>query len=269
MSKSIPYTYLLGWTKTNMWYYGVRYREKANPNELWNTYFTSSKHVKKYREIFGDPDVIQIRKVFDSKQKALLWENKVLRRLKVVKKTYFLNRTDNKAICPERSRYGASKKKSEKMKNKLKKYYEEHGGHNKGKKASSETKEKMSASRTGLIIINNGEIEKRIRKGEEIPNGFTKGRLRGKITINDGINIKRIDKNEEIPPGYVRGGLKASNKTKEKMSKAHRGRTPHNKNKRFYNNGIEEKLIPLGEKIPDGFVKGVIDKKKFRPENSL
>ena len=40
-----PYTYLIGWTNYDMWYYGVRYTKDADPNELWKKYFTSSKHL--------------------------------------------------------------------------------------------------------------------------------------------------------------------------------------------------------------------------------
>jgi len=44
----IPYTYLIGWTSTNKYYYGVRFAKNCNPSELFITYFTSSKHVKNY-----------------------------------------------------------------------------------------------------------------------------------------------------------------------------------------------------------------------------
>ena len=62
-----PYTYLIGWTKYNVWYYGSEtgFKTKiANPSNLWKTYFTSSKYVKQYREKYGEPDIIEIRKVF-------------------------------------------------------------------------------------------------------------------------------------------------------------------------------------------------------------
>jgi hypothetical protein len=59
-----PYTYLIGWTKHNKWYYGCQYangQRVANPSNLWTTYFTSSKHVKECRELYGEPDVVQVR----------------------------------------------------------------------------------------------------------------------------------------------------------------------------------------------------------------
>lgn len=90
----IPYTYLIGWTTYNKWYYGVRYRKGCHPDDFFKKYFTSSKHVKKFIEQYGLPDIIQIRKTFDNKEKALLWEHKVLKRLKVTYNEKWLNKTD-------------------------------------------------------------------------------------------------------------------------------------------------------------------------------
>lgn len=89
-----PYTYLIGWSSLNIWYYGVRYSKKASPSDLWVKYFTSSRHVSEFRKIHGEPDIIQVRKVFSSQKKAQEHEFKVLRRLKVTKSDKWLNRTD-------------------------------------------------------------------------------------------------------------------------------------------------------------------------------
>jgi len=94
---AIYYTYLIGWSKLNRWYYGVRYAKDAHPNELWMRYFTSSKVVKKFVEINGEPDVIEIRKTFDSPSKARLWESRVLTRMRVSSDNRFLNITTNAA----------------------------------------------------------------------------------------------------------------------------------------------------------------------------
>ena len=93
----IFYTYLIGWSHCNKWYYGVRYSKNSNPDELWKTYFTSSEYVTEFRELNGEPDVILIRKQFDDPQKARLWEHKVLKKMKVVDNKNWLNKTDN--IC--------------------------------------------------------------------------------------------------------------------------------------------------------------------------
>ena len=78
------YTYLIGWSKYNKFYYGVRTAKNCNPKELFVSYFTSSKYVKKFIKQFGNPDIIQIRKTFNDKLKALEWEEKVINRLNMV-----------------------------------------------------------------------------------------------------------------------------------------------------------------------------------------
>jgi len=80
-SKTIPFTYLIGWTTHNKWYYGVRYANNCQPADLWNSYFTSSTIVKDFRKNHGEPDIILIRKTFKSKQDAIIWEGKILSRL--------------------------------------------------------------------------------------------------------------------------------------------------------------------------------------------
>jgi len=92
-SKSIyiPYTYLIGWSNHNKWYYGVRFARDCNPNDLWKTYFTSSKVVKAFRKKHGEPDIIQIRKTFSDYKESCLWEAKVLKRMKVTSKDMWLN----------------------------------------------------------------------------------------------------------------------------------------------------------------------------------
>jgi len=92
------YTYLIGWSKLNKFYYGVRYSKYAKTDDLWVTYFTSSKVVKTYREKFGEPDVIEIRKKFDCAKKAQLWEHRVLKKLLSSNRELWLNATDNIAI---------------------------------------------------------------------------------------------------------------------------------------------------------------------------
>jgi hypothetical protein len=108
---TVYYTYLIGWSEKNRWYYGCRYGKKCNPAELWKTYFTSSKHVKNFRENNGEPDVIQIRKIFNDSKSCRDWEHKVLRRMKVTRNDKFLNKTDNISISPESSALGSLKQR--------------------------------------------------------------------------------------------------------------------------------------------------------------
>lgn len=93
------YTYLIGWSDQNKWYYGSRIGNKLPPKEdLWSKYFTSSKYVKQFREEHGEPDVIQIRKTFNCKVKCRLWEEKVLKKLQVTKISKWLNK--NHSFAP-------------------------------------------------------------------------------------------------------------------------------------------------------------------------
>lgn len=127
---SIPYTYLIGWSKYNTYYYGVRYSASCNPDELWKTYFTSSKYVKHFFAEHGAPDIIDVRKTFTDSQSARMWEHKVLRRIKAVYRLDFLNKTDNISISRELAAH----------------FGKENGMY--GKKHSVQTLEKMRGSKT-------------------------------------------------------------------------------------------------------------------------
>lgn len=98
---NIPYTYRLKWSKTGMNYYGVRYSTKCHPSDLWVTYFTSSSYVQDYVNKNGNPDIIEIRKIFHGENRvnlARLWEHRVLKKLNVINRTDYLNKTDNKSV---------------------------------------------------------------------------------------------------------------------------------------------------------------------------
>lgn len=102
MSKSTtPYTYRIGWSASNLFYYGVRFAKGCEPKELWIKYKTSSKYVKEAFERLGDPDIIEVRKVFQCSDSARDWEHKVLRRLGAKDRDDYLNQTDNKSISRE------------------------------------------------------------------------------------------------------------------------------------------------------------------------
>lgn len=97
-----PYCYLIGWTKQNLWYYGRRTAEDCHPSEFWKSYFTSSKQNKSNtaqtvdtcRHEYGEPDVIEIRRVFSDIVSCRSWENSLLTRINAAKNPKFLNRTN-------------------------------------------------------------------------------------------------------------------------------------------------------------------------------
>lgn len=77
-----PYTYRIGWTEHDIYYYGVRWgnSQKEPEQDLWVKYFTSSSDVPILREKLGEPDLIEIRQRFDSKHAARYWEKEVMQR---------------------------------------------------------------------------------------------------------------------------------------------------------------------------------------------
>ena len=93
-----PYTYRIGWSGTGIYYYGVRYAKDCHPDDLWVTYFTSSKHVKHYAEKHGDPDVLEIRRTFNSVEDAHEWEHQAIKRAGLVENKSYLNHTHNRAF---------------------------------------------------------------------------------------------------------------------------------------------------------------------------
>lgn len=203
------YTYLIGWSDRQCFYYGVRYARGCHPSELFVTYFTSSKKVRAIHSELGEPDVIQIRRKFDDISRARNWEHKVLRRIKATTHPKLLNQTDNKSICPEASLRGATKPRSESFKQKCRGRLSPR----KGKSSSDLTRAKQSIThkRRG-VWYNNTTVEQKFPLDQQPP-GFTRGRIyklpsrkgikdsaetrakksanqKGRIAWNKGINMK-------------------------------------------------------------------------------
>ena len=86
-----PYTYLIGWSRHDLWYYGVRWAKGCDPSDLWSTYFTSSNRVAAKRAELGEPDVIKVQKVFSEGSAARGWEERVIRRMNCVRSPRWLN----------------------------------------------------------------------------------------------------------------------------------------------------------------------------------
>jgi hypothetical protein len=93
-----PYTYYVGWSSLDKWYYGVRFAKGCDPSEFWVKYFTSSKEVKILREKFGEPDIIKLDKLFTDANEAREYEHKILKFLEADKNDKWLNKTCGK--CP-------------------------------------------------------------------------------------------------------------------------------------------------------------------------
>lgn len=132
MSSTIPFSYHLYHIPTQKHYYGIKFSKGCNPNDLWTTYFSSSKLVKHLIEEYGaDSFDVSIRKVFLTPQDALLWEHKVLRRLNASARDNWLNRHNGG------TKFRAPLHHSDKTKNRLRQKTT-------GIKRSSATKSKQS-----------------------------------------------------------------------------------------------------------------------------
>lgn len=86
-----PFTYLIGWSAKNIWYYGAKYSKGCRPSDLWTTYFTSSKNVHEFVKQFGAPDIINVRRVFNTISACRKWEAGVLLRINAATNDRFLN----------------------------------------------------------------------------------------------------------------------------------------------------------------------------------
>lgn len=200
-----PYTYLIGWSHLDKWYYGVRYAKGCHPDDFWTKYFTSSKSVQTLRESEGDPDVIQIRHTFDCPDKARMWENGVIQKMKLHQNNRFLNQCAYPAMSHE-----AMAKRTPWCKGKTGVWFH-----------SEETKKKMSLNRLGKP---NTGVSKSL-----IGNTRTKGRK----WYNDGENEGLFFSNN-TPKGWSRGrilNMKGKNRlpktesAKRKMSEAAKNRS--------------------------------------------
>lgn len=103
---------------------------------------------------------------------------------------------------------------------------------NKGTKPTEYTKQCSSKIHKDCVWYNDGEREYQIKKGEIIPDGLKKGRLKN-----------------PFPP---QKGKKKNKESVEKMANSKR-------NQIWFNNGLIEKMYnPNTQKIPQGFIKGRI-----------
>ena len=191
------YTYLIGWSNLDIWYYGVRYAQvkRKQDYDLWVDYFTHSKPVKHMRAFVGEPDVIHYDKIFDSIDEARKYEYKVLQEHKVTKSKNWLNKHDGK------SPNNKGRKRSNKFKQKLSKT-------RKGMKPSTETIEKIKNSLKGK------------RTGKNNP-------MYGKIGKNNHNYGKKLTKEHKEKISKIHKGKILSKETKEKMKHSHMGEKNH------------------------------------------
>ena len=216
MKTTIPYTYLIGWTKHNLWYYGVRFAKGCNPNDLWVKYFTSSEVVSNTRVALGEPDVVQVRKQFLTEVDAKRWEDKVLSSIPSNQRQYWLNQTFSSfkgVVFTEtiRKRIGEKSKGREckpETRDKISKSLT-------GIKRSEETKLKCSEHRrrviaqqgnAGLKSMHTEEVKQKVREKNRIRNKENPAN-KGRIWICNGTERKMI-KPEDFESYELKGWIK-------------------------------------------------------------
>lgn len=253
------FTYLLGWSKFDKFYYGVRYKDGITDDCLCTTYFTSSKYVQKFIEKNGLPDIIQVRKRFNCKLKARKWEDKVIIRMKMIHSDNWLNKSNANSFRDIAMDNDIKRKISESKRGKKIGRYYNNGviskifkddemipeEWTKGKVATEKVKAHMKKLNSSLTT------EKRKIAGEKCSKK-TKGK---KKPEGHGANISKATKGVSKPWQKGENNVSHRPEVKEKISKAKKGKPL---NGTMYNNGIENKFIRYGEEIPSDFVKGRI-----------
>lgn len=204
MISHIPYTYLIGWTNHNSYYYGVRYKQGCHPGDLFVTYFTSSTTVHNNLVKWGFPDIIQIRQTFNDAKKAVKWEARALRRLKILYSDKWLNASVGGAfVFTDEVRHKMSvakkgKKKSKETCHKMSEYSKNRSEEHR-RKLGEATRGKKKRPRTE-------EHRRKISESNKNPSEETRRKLSEAAK-------KRVQKQREM-------GFKVSEETRRKMSES-------------------------------------------------
>lgn len=248
------YVYLIGWSKHNLYYYGLRHARGCKTSDLLKgVYRTSSKKVQKFWKNNGPPDIIQIRKTFECIERAKVWEHKVLRRMKASKRKDFFNQTDNKALPIFFGEENPSKKNE--VRNKIREKAKQ-------RKQKDSTKEKIKKTKLIQYIIKVSRdneyrelLRNKKRKDGKYLGSSTKFKYKQCLLYleEERSNLKRLIqlfKNEiSCIDEIIKNNIE---KRREKISLAKKG-------KRWYHCPITKKCICVfPEEKPDGFIEGMI-----------
>ncbi len=209
-----PYTYLLKFKPTGQVYYGVRFKEGCTPEELFVTYFSSSKIIAKLLLDFGSQSFeFEIRKIFFDKRDARNWEQKVLTKMNAASDERFLNQSNNmKGILRAPGSYSWYYNSETNEKLLLKNSTPLLPGFERGVRGPDK---KQKGTVVAYNILTNKQ--KKFKSLEDIPVGWEQGRPGGTTTntkwiYNDKTEETRlIIKGNTIPVGWKLGNKNTDN----------------------------------------------------------
>lgn len=213
---SIYFTYHLYHTPTDKNYYGVRYANGCNPSDLWTTYFSSSEIVHQLIEEYGiDSFVATVRKTFDSKESAIEYEMRFLKKINAAANNKWINRQNGDKnfrgaqVITEKTRIKMSKSRkgkthSEETKRKMCE------SRRKRPPISEETRQKMCAASKGRGLGRTMSEETRKKIGDA-----AKGRVRGPMSE---------EQKRKISESLRKTGYKHSEEVKQRISNSKKGR---------------------------------------------
>jgi hypothetical protein len=201
-----PYTYLIKHRPSGKVYYGFRAANKVEPaQDLWQHYFTSSPKVQQLIEETGrDSFDIEIRRVFETKEKAVAWETRVLRRCKVLYDDRWINQNVAGYIVP-----------TEESRKKISDYH-------KDKPKSEEHRKNLSESQKGKPKVNSKNKTSEYRSlMSKLKSGEGNGRYGKEVSEETRRRISLAKKGKQVAHNK---GVPMSEEQKQKLREVMQGR---------------------------------------------
>jgi hypothetical protein len=184
----------------------MRAANKVDPEQdLWQHYFTSSPKVQQLIEETGqDSFDIEIRRVFNTKEQAVAWETRVLRRCRVLEDDRWINQNVAGYIVP-----------TEESRKKISDFH-------KGKAKSEEHKKNLSESQKGKPKVNSKNQTPEYRTlMSQLKSGSGNGRFGKEVSEETRRRISEAKKGKQIAHNK---GKPMSEEQKQKLREAMLGR---------------------------------------------
>jgi hypothetical protein len=291
-----PFCYYLYHRPTGVRYYGVRYGKSAHPDTLWTTYFSSSSLVRDLIKEYGaDSFDVSVRRVFDTKEDALLWERRFLKRIDAKSREDWLNQHNGHTDFA----YDWTGRKRPELSERLKGKPNPHGWKTRGRKnpAVSEALRENKKGNTNVrgkkwyhigqksgryfpYDVPDGWVEGRINKGAKKKKSKDYSALGGKdcVWMYDTEGSRQRVKKELVDNWKLSGwqvgaphvslrnqqrrGLKREQHLVDGLAEQMRGRS-------VYTDGESERRLRPGDPIPEGWYRGRSEKFRTKASETL